>query len=73
MQIPVSDVIVPPKCIESGFGYIIIRSPYTPHSIYFRGTIDTSRVTLGSSYLANHENVQYCGHAVKILRLGHRQ
>ena len=22
-----------------GFGYIIIRSPYTPYSIYLRGTI----------------------------------
>ena len=73
MQIPVSDVIVPLKCIESGFGYFIIRSAYTPQSIYFRGTIDTSRVTLDTSYPANHENVQYRGHAVKILRLGHRQ
>ena len=25
--------------MEYGFGYIIIRSPYTPYSIYLRGTI----------------------------------
>ena len=31
--------IVPLKCIEYGSGYVIIRSPYTPYSIYFRGTI----------------------------------
>ena len=32
-------VIVTFKWMESGFGYIIIRSPYTPYSIYSRGTI----------------------------------
>ena len=37
--------IVPLKQIESGFGYIIIRSPYTPYSTYLRGTI--GRVGLG--------------------------
>ena len=26
--------------MEYGFGYVIIRSPYTPYSIYLRGTID---------------------------------
>ena len=26
-------------CREYGFGYIITRSPYTPYSIYLRGTI----------------------------------
>ena len=25
--------------LECGFGYIIIRSPYNPFSIYLRGTI----------------------------------
>ena len=25
--------------MEYGFGYIITRSPYTPYSIYLRGTI----------------------------------
>ena len=30
--------IVPLKWIEYGFGYIIIRSPYTPYSIYLRWT-----------------------------------
>ena len=35
----VSGCIVPLKSIEYGFGYMIIRSPYTPYSIYFRGTI----------------------------------
>ena len=25
--------------VEYGFGYIIIRSPYTPYSIYLRGAI----------------------------------
>ena len=28
------ETIVPLKQIEYGFGYIIIRSPYTPFSIY---------------------------------------
>ena len=32
-------LIVPLKYIEDGFGYLIARSPYTPYSIYFRGTI----------------------------------
>ena len=32
-------LIVPLKKIEYGFGYTIIRSPYTPYSIYLRGTI----------------------------------
>ena len=31
-------LIVPLKQTEYGFGYIIIRSPYTPYSIYLRGT-----------------------------------
>ena len=31
--------IVPLKYIEYGFGYIIIRSPYTPYSVYLGGTI----------------------------------
>ena len=30
---------VPPKKIEYGFGYVIVRPPYTPYSIYLRGTI----------------------------------
>ena len=25
--------------MEYGFGYVVIRSPYTPYSIYLRGTI----------------------------------
>ena len=29
---------VPLKSIEYGFGYIVIRSPYNPYSIYLRGT-----------------------------------
>ena len=29
---------IPLKYIDN-FGYIIIRSPYTPYSIYLRGTI----------------------------------
>ena len=33
-------VRVPLKQIEFGLGYNIIRSPYTPYSIYLRGTID---------------------------------
>ena len=32
-------LMVPLKQIEFGFGYILIRSPYTPYSIYLRGTI----------------------------------
>ena len=31
--------IVPLQYIEHGFGYTILRSPYTPYSIYLRGTI----------------------------------
>ena len=34
-----SEDIVPLKWIEYGFGYVIIRPPYTPYSIYLRGTI----------------------------------
>ena len=30
--------ISPLKWIESGIGYIIKRSPYTPYSIYLRGS-----------------------------------
>ena len=29
--------IAPLKQIEYGFGYVIIRCPYTPYSIYLRG------------------------------------
>ena len=32
-------VYSPLKEIEHGFGYTIIRSPYTPYSIYLRETI----------------------------------
>ena len=32
-------LIVPLKYMEYGFGYIIVRSPYTRYSIYLRGTI----------------------------------
>ena len=31
--------VVPLKQIEHGFGYVIIRSPYTPYSIYLSGTV----------------------------------
>ena len=34
--------IVPFKWIDCGVGYIIIRSPYTPYSIYLRGTVRQS-------------------------------
>ena len=34
-----SKFIVPRKLIEYGFGYIILRSPYIPYSIYSRGTV----------------------------------
>ena len=34
--------IVPLKQIEYGFGYIIIRSSYTPYSIYLRETVGLS-------------------------------
>ena len=29
--------LVPLKYTEYGFGYSIIRSPYTPYSVYLRG------------------------------------
>ena len=38
-------LIVPLTYIEYGCGYVILRSPYTPYSIYWRGTI-----TLNSSF-----------------------
>ena len=38
-MLPTLEPIVPLKYIEYGFGYIIIRSPYTPYSIYLRGII----------------------------------
>ena len=31
--------IIPLKSIEYSFGHVIKRSPYTPYSIYLRGTI----------------------------------
>ena len=31
--------IVPLKQMEYGFGYVIIRSPYIPYSVYLRWTI----------------------------------
>ena len=34
--------IIPLKKIEDGFGYIIVRSSYTPYSIYRRGTIQVA-------------------------------
>ena len=37
LQLP--GFVVPLKRIEYGFGYIIVRSPYIPYSIYLRGTI----------------------------------
>ena len=39
-----SPSIVPLKVIEYGFGKITIRSPYTPYSIYLRGTITVSHL-----------------------------
>ena len=36
---------VPLKYTEYGFGHIIIRSPYTPYSIYLRGAIDPTPET----------------------------
>ena len=38
-----AEIIVPVQSTENGFGYIIIRSPYTPYSIYLRGTTFRSR------------------------------
>ena len=32
-------VVVPFNQIEYGFGHIVIRSPYTPYSVYLKGTI----------------------------------
>ena len=32
-------IYYPLMWIERGFGYVIIRSPYTPYSIYVRRTI----------------------------------
>ena len=34
------ELIVPLKYIKYGFGYIIIRTPYTPYFIYLRGMIE---------------------------------
>ena len=37
---------VPLKSIEYGFGYIIIRSPYTPYSTYLRGDYILKKIEL---------------------------
>ena len=42
----VANPIVSLKKIEYGFGYIIIRSPYTLYSLYLRGTITPYPSTL---------------------------
>ena len=39
-----------PKQIDFGFGYIIIRSPYTPYFIYLRGTMDCYMLSLSFSF-----------------------
>ena len=39
LSLELSDVYSPPSVVEDGFGYILIRSPYTPYCIYLRGTI----------------------------------
>ena len=49
---PDAEHIVPLK-IEYGFGYIIKRSPYTPYSIYLRGTI-TLDYKAAQTPCANH-------------------
>ena len=38
--LPTPTAYGPIKYIEYGFGFIMILPPYTPHSIYLRGTID---------------------------------
>ena len=40
-------LIVPLKYIEYGFGYIIIRSPYTPDSIYLMGPVKVPGSLIG--------------------------
>ena len=46
-RVPLSydSCIVPLKQIEYGFGHIITRSPYTPYSIYLRGTVGLNIVS----------------------------
>ena len=39
---------VPVMKIEYGYGYLKIRSPYTPYSIYSRGTITVAQGRRGS-------------------------
>ena len=55
-HIPGFRYIVTLKYIEYGFGYIIMRSLYTPYSIYLRGTISLkSGFGFGSFYLRDTE------------------
>ena len=35
--------------VEFGFEYIVIRSPYTPHASYLRGTVGTSLIALDAT------------------------
>ena len=46
-----------PKQIEYGLGYITIRSPYTPYSIYLRGTIHIQQKTSPQRLLLVRKNM----------------
>ena len=59
--------MVPLKQIEYGFGsiIIIIRSPYTPYSIYLRGTIGFG--VLGSHPTSSPQTVGYTENGPSIM------
>ena len=46
-------IIVPLKSIEYGFGYITMRSPYTPDFMYLRGTIVVAGPTAPAKQVRN--------------------
>ena len=53
------EIIVPLKEIEYGFGYIVIRSPYTPHSIYLRGIVYAVKATISWGVLSFTQGMWY--------------
>ena len=37
-----AELYSPDRTVMYGFGYVIVRSPYTPYSIYLSGTIPST-------------------------------
>ena len=61
-----SELIVPPKHIEYGLGYIIIRSPYTPWFFLLKGDYrvlgsGVSKTRARAERVEGHDVVQSLG------------